>query len=674
MTDTAHNQDDSKTGVKPLSFTRPGQARVWALNVVIWLAAAIGIQWIRTLPETTGLGVSVSWIWLGLGFYAAELMVVHLQFRQDAHTFSQSEVPMTLGLLMSNPAALLLGQMVGSLVALGVHRRQRPVKLVLNLGQLVLQTVAAVAVFRAIAGAVVAFDMRTVGALVLSMLAALFVGHAAVLGAIRASGGTESMTETARVFTVSSIGTVGTTLLGIVATMALTVNSSVVWVGFVPILLVFVAYRAYVSQVQDKDRVEALFEAATTLHRTPQIDRAVEAVASQLLDLIKAETAAVVLFPTEDDPSAYLAVVDTDGTRRRMSRTDLTPPVLELSFNEESRILDENEEQAVLDLLPWIEVRQVLADILTVDDDPVGLLLGVNRLGDVSDFESGDLRVLTTLGSQLSTTLENSRLTDNVSELRVLKRQLEALIESKDQLIASVSHELRTPLTSVVGMSALVRDIASEALDSDSTEMLNLIVEQGTEMSNIIDDLLAHARAEAGTLSIHPERFDLVEEIEIIASSHDLEAPVTEGGLWVLADPLRVRQIVRNLITNARRYGGDNVWLAYGIRSDRVSVSVVDDGSGVEPGSEASIFEPYKSAHSPAGQPGSVGLGLALSQSMAHMMSGDVTYKRRDGETWFTLELPAVKSPATAVADDVVVDDGVAAVHDIEVERARRQA
>ena len=177
------------------------------------------------------------------------------------------------------------------------------------------------------------------------------------------------------------------------------------------------------------------------------------------------------------------------------------------------------------------------------------------------------------------------------------------------------------------------------------------------------------ASASADGVAIHSERFDLVREVGIIATTHGLDAPSTQGGLWVVADRLRVRQIVRNLITNAKRYGGEHVWLAYGIRSDRVSISVVDDGPGVSAGSEEAVFEPYHSDHSSIGWPGSLGLGLSLSRSMARLMDGNVTYERRDGETWFNLELPAVAGFRNHAADAES-----ARVHDLELERALRQA
>ena len=85
---------------------------------------------------------------------------------------------------------------------------------------------------------------------------------------------------------------------------------------------------------------------------------------------------------------------------------------------------------------------------------------------------------------------------------------------------------------------------------------------------------------------------------------------------------------------------------------DFVTVSVVDDGHGVPLSDEVSIFEPYHSAHDQRTQPGSVGLGLSVSRSMARMMGGELSYSRRLGETLFTLRLPAI-SQATSDVEQV---------------------
>ena len=320
--ETAARSDSSSRERSAQPGRAGGHRAIWLLTGAIWLVALFGLAWLWSTPAVIGFDARLRWWWLALGFYAAELLVVHLQFRRDAHTFSMSEIPMTVGLLLADPLALIVGQLVGSAMALVLNRKQRAVKLVYNLGHLCIQTIAAVLVLRLITSGSVGFDGRSMLAIILSQVAALFIGHVAVLLAILATGGTESLAESARVFVISTIGTVSAALLGLGLTISIVSARQWWWIGVVPSVLVFLAYRGYVAQSEDKGRIQALFDAATTLHRTPEIDRAVEAAAQRVLELVKAEAAAIILLSTEDNTTAYVTVVDHQGRTESMIPTD----------------------------------------------------------------------------------------------------------------------------------------------------------------------------------------------------------------------------------------------------------------------------------------------------------------------------------------------------------------
>jgi two-component system sensor histidine kinase ChiS len=118
-----------------------------------------------------------------------------------------------------------------------------------------------------------------------------------------------------------------------------------------------------------------------------------------------------------------------------------------------------------------------------------------------------------------------------------------------------------------------------------------------------------------------------------------------------MADPRRVRQILRNLLTNAQRYGGPRRRVITGSLLDRVWLEVRDNGTGI-PGEEASsIFEPYVTGNS--GVTGSVGLGLAVARQLAELMSGSLEYERSAGETVFRLLLPMAGDREPALASHI---------------------
>lgn len=235
-----------------------------------------------------------------------------------------------------------------------------------------------------------------------------------------------------------------------------------------------------------------------------------------------------------------------------------------------------------------------------------------------------------------------SRIIMGLVDVTHIKQRNEAmarLVKSKDEFIARVSHELRTPLTAVVGLTS---ELASEDTISSSEqgELLQIAAAQAAEMSYIVEDLLVAARAEMGTVSIDMTIVDLDSELRATIDGLAIdveEAPEHLGE--VCADPSRIRQILRNLLTNAERYGGPRVRVLAGEVGDWVWLEVRDDGEGVPEHMTQMIFEPYTTAHE--GVAGSIGLGLSVSRQLAEMMGGMLEYRREAGETVFRLELPA---------------------------------
>jgi signal transduction histidine kinase len=228
---------------------------------------------------------------------------------------------------------------------------------------------------------------------------------------------------------------------------------------------------------------------------------------------------------------------------------------------------------------------------------------------------------------------------------------LEELAEAKNRFIATVSHELRTPLSAVVGFSGeLAQGLDRYSLD-EIAEMVALISTQSIEVAQLVDDLLTAERAASGNLTFRPSAIDLLEESRSIVESLqvDLDVSVEGGSAPAWADTLRTRQIVRNLLTNAHRYGGGQVRIEVGSSGSEAMLAVSDDGPGVRGIDADQIFDPYYRSQSTSEvKPDSVGLGLAVARQLARMMGGDLVYTRRDGWTRFELTLPALAEPVPA--------------------------
>ena len=230
--------------------------------------------------------------------------------------------------------------------------------------------------------------------------------------------------------------------------------------------------------------------------------------------------------------------------------------------------------------------------------------------------------------------------------------EVEGLLEAKESFIASVSHELRTPLTGVLGFAEMLRDWSDTMSSGERDELVGTIASEAGELSNIVEDLIVMARADYGTLAVVAVPVNLKAQcsqvLEMVAGGQEIQIDTDSEALRASADPARVRQIVRNLVTNADSYGGTNVRIEIGRVDDSVTIAVCDDGSGVPTGFEETIFQPYQRAHEKSGKAASIGLGLSISRKLARAMYGDLTYERVGDETRFVLRLPVLHADQAA--------------------------
>ncbi len=242
---------------------------------------------------------------------------------------------------------------------------------------------------------------------------------------------------------------------------------------------------------------------------------------------------------------------------------------------------------------------------------------------------------------------------EDVTDEHAASDRLERLVRSKDEFVAAISHELRTPLTAVVGFSELLRQ-SRQTLDDDQVgEMIADIARESAEVSSIVEDLLVIARADIGKVTLLPEAVFLVEQVDLVTQNLDMggrDITVEAGTDAVEVDPVRFRQILRNLVTNAVRYGGEDIRISSRRDGDHLIITVADNGSGI--GSEAAerIFEAYERAHEQPSQPASVGLGLAVARSLARAMGGEIDYCRVDGWTRFELTVPTADLSVVTVS------------------------
>ena len=237
------------------------------------------------------------------------------------------------------------------------------------------------------------------------------------------------------------------------------------------------------------------------------------------------------------------------------------------------------------------------------------------------------------------------------------QRRLKDSSDSKDRLLASVSHEIRTPLTAIVGLSEEIVSSRTSLGGEELDELNGIIAVQSRELAELVEDLLVASRAESGNLTIKPDYIDLRLEVDSVVrgvnESHPNDKVIRVRGddVTAWADPLRCRQVIRNLLTNAIKYGGDRIAVVIREWDGYAEIMVADDGTGVTEHEEELIFERYYRSQGSPTQPGSVGIGLAVSRQLAEMMGGDLRYVGEAGEPRFEFVLPLEPGKAPDAAN-----------------------
>lgn len=212
--------------------------------------------------------------------------------------------------------------------------------------------------------------------------------------------------------------------------------------------------------------------------------------------------------------------------------------------------------------------------------------------------------------------------------------RLQANESQRKQLLADVTHELRTPLTVMQGnVEALLDGV--RPLDR---EHIATLLEETKVLARLIDDLRTLSLAESGALALHREVLDLAATARDVARSFSDQAQRTgvslgssaEGPTTIDADPVRVREVLTNLVSNALRYtpAGGTVSIEVRGAGDQVEVTVRDTGSGIAPDAVAGIFDRFsKSTDSPG-----AGLGLAIAKGLVEAHGGTIRAESLPGQ------------------------------------------
>ena len=410
-----------------------GTQQIWLLSATI-MAAAAAMAWnVIDLGLLIPSKTPIPWFALIAMVYVAEITVVHLRFHRHAHSFSMSEVPIVLGLFAAAPIALIFAQ-IGFTLALLINRRQPPMKLAFNVAQQTFQVALAVIVFRLIAAFGDPEGFSGWIAAIVAMQISVLLANVLINAAIRFSGGSLDVREQLEVMTLTALAALMNSSLALVGITIFWADSKGAWLALVPPVVLFFAYRAYISQRLERSRLESLYQATRVLHESPQIESALESAGLYAQQMFEAEAVEIILLP-EEGKSAYLTAVGPDERRVVMAPIDLGIEAKHVHAIADRTSATLLEDPSVFTRDGW-QMDDVVAAPLSGDHGTFGVIIIANRVNKISTFDESDVRLLETFASQVSVSLENGRLEDSLAQLTDLKEELrhQALHDSLTKL------------------------------------------------------------------------------------------------------------------------------------------------------------------------------------------------------------------------------------------------
>ncbi len=393
------------------------------------LALAAATWWLFVSDlEPLHSGLAVPWWVLVAAFFAAESIVIHLHFRSESGTFSLLEVPLVFGLLFADPGTGVLAMVVGSLIALKLVRRQPLLKLVFNAANLAVHfTLAFTLLPPLLSGRDPLSPLGWLSVLGVTSIAAV-VNFSMIVLVIaiteRRFNAREGVTAVLFALLVSAANTVQ----ALIAALIMTSEPWAILLLACSAGILFLAYRAYVAERQQRERVDFLYASTRALREGGQSGSAVAEFLAEAATMFRAESVMLYLFPAPDSgiaPALFThlesgfqadAITEAEETEARRIAAAADRPTLV------------RDTQSSTDMADWLasqRLREAMIGALPSEDRIVGLLVTGDRLGNVTTFTETDLQLFTTLVEHAAVALEKDQLGQALVQLRELGQELE---------------------------------------------------------------------------------------------------------------------------------------------------------------------------------------------------------------------------------------------------------
>jgi diguanylate cyclase (GGDEF)-like protein len=398
--------------------------------LIVAMAATAAALFVIVVRDLDGLDAprAVPWLVWVAAFAAGEVLVVHVQLRRDSHSFSLTDLVLVAGLYLTGPVALVTAQVLGTGLALVLHRRQSGLKLAFNLAQYAVTGCLAVTVFAAWTQDI---GWANPGGWVAAMAAVVVTSLTAELclfAALSLSDGALNIRELPHMLRLSMPFALGVAAMGLLAAYITLQNPAGLFLLVLPTGLLIAAYRAYTRAREQQDNLRLLHEVTSLLYNSEDATTALTDFLTSVRSAFRAGLAELILLGDGDgtssvsrsredqEPVALMPLTHTQDAARVVRWATDSGVLTSRTGTTRGSQLDAYIAQRGLD--------DAMVSVLRTEDRVHGLLLVADRVGDVATFAASDLALLETFARHVATSLERGRLERDLRQVTELKEEL----------------------------------------------------------------------------------------------------------------------------------------------------------------------------------------------------------------------------------------------------------
>jgi signal transduction histidine kinase/CheY-like chemotaxis protein len=405
-------------------------------------------------------------------------------------------------------------------------------------------------------------------------------------------------------------------------------------------------------------RITALYEAGKEISTSLSRQATLEVIVNHVAKLASAEASLVFLYDTDAGDYFAEAGVGVPLERLREYRFATGVGLHGQVVRNASPVRCATVAEAVgtEEFLSELTATSVLVVPLLTNENVLGTITALRR--NTRPFTADDQELLTMFASQASIAVTNAILYERTKELDRMK----------SEFVAVVSHEVRTPLTSIKGSLELLGDERFHVLPPPQKELLSICQANTERLITLINDILDFSKLESSKLSLNFETVEVgrivpeaVDNIKNLAAMKGVAIDIhMEGSAGIIdADPMRVAQVITNLLGNAIKFSPENGRIEVWARGtdDEATVDIKDYGKGISQRDLSRLFQRFAQLDSSTTRKaGGTGLGLVISKGIVEQHGGRIWVESAIGKgSTFSFSLPRVRVPS-ASADDGLED------------------